>query len=157
MSWRWWDEDWGSAGGQCSWGSDPYAVLLALKGDQESLLLEGLPGTPQPHRLPLAGTTFQLRQGPDQTQSLEGLGPINTSLIVMVTIVGARCRKTAASLWGLELGFHLMASSPTPGTGPDRAGCPPLPLQRAHCPRRAASLLLALCALDQVLSPVCRR
>uniref|UniRef100_A0A8C0LCQ3 A disintegrin and metalloproteinase with thrombospondin motifs 10 n=1 Tax=Canis lupus dingo TaxID=286419 RepID=A0A8C0LCQ3_CANLU len=36
---------------------------LALKGEQESLLLEGLPGTPQPHRLPLAGTTFQLRQG----------------------------------------------------------------------------------------------
>ncbi|XP_026906141.2 A disintegrin and metalloproteinase with thrombospondin motifs 10 isoform X6 [Herpailurus yagouaroundi] len=57
---------------------------LALKGDQESLLLEGLPGTPQPHRLPLAGTTFQLRQGPDQTQSLEALGPINASLIVMV-------------------------------------------------------------------------
>ncbi|XP_075402480.1 A disintegrin and metalloproteinase with thrombospondin motifs 10 isoform X2 [Tenrec ecaudatus] len=50
---------------------------LALKGDQESLLLEGLPGTPQPHRLPLAGTTFQLRQGPEQTQSLEALGPIN--------------------------------------------------------------------------------
>ncbi|XP_004689012.1 PREDICTED: A disintegrin and metalloproteinase with thrombospondin motifs 10 [Condylura cristata] len=57
---------------------------LALKGDQESLLLEGLPGTPQPHRLPLAGTTFQLRQGPDQTQSLEALGPINASLVVMV-------------------------------------------------------------------------
>ncbi|XP_063084407.1 A disintegrin and metalloproteinase with thrombospondin motifs 10 isoform X2 [Cavia porcellus] len=57
---------------------------LALKGDQESLLLEGLPGTPQPHRLPLAGTTFHLRQGPDQTQSLEALGPINASLIVMV-------------------------------------------------------------------------
>ncbi|EQB78342.1 A disintegrin and metalloproteinase with thrombospondin motifs 10 preproprotein [Camelus ferus] len=57
---------------------------VALKGDQESLLLEGLPGTPQPHRLPLAGTTFQLRQGPDQTQSLEALGPINTSLIIMV-------------------------------------------------------------------------
>ncbi|XP_045719113.1 A disintegrin and metalloproteinase with thrombospondin motifs 10 isoform X6 [Mirounga angustirostris] len=57
---------------------------LALKGDQESLLLEGLPGNPQPHRLPLAGTTFQLRQGPDQTQSLEALGPINASLIVMV-------------------------------------------------------------------------
>ncbi|XP_017355564.1 A disintegrin and metalloproteinase with thrombospondin motifs 10 [Cebus imitator] len=57
---------------------------LALKGDQESLLLEGLPGTPQPHRLPLAGTTFQLRQGPDQVQSLEALGPINASLIVMV-------------------------------------------------------------------------
>lgn len=57
---------------------------LALKGDQESLLLEGLPGTPQPHRLPLAGTTFQLRQGPDQFQSLEALGPINASLIVMV-------------------------------------------------------------------------
>ncbi|XP_069447388.1 A disintegrin and metalloproteinase with thrombospondin motifs 10 isoform X6 [Ovis canadensis] len=57
---------------------------LALKGDQESLLLEGLPGTPQPHRLPLAGTTFQLRQGPDQSQSLEALGPINASLIVMV-------------------------------------------------------------------------
>ncbi|CAD7685714.1 A disintegrin and metalloproteinase with thrombospondin motifs 10 [Vulpes vulpes] len=57
---------------------------LALKGDQESLLLEGLPGTPQPHRLPLAGTTFQLRQGPDHTQSLEALGPINASLIVMV-------------------------------------------------------------------------
>uniref|UniRef100_A0A2K6URQ6 ADAM metallopeptidase with thrombospondin type 1 motif 10 n=1 Tax=Saimiri boliviensis boliviensis TaxID=39432 RepID=A0A2K6URQ6_SAIBB len=56
---------------------------LALKGDQESLLLEGLPGTPQPHRLPLAGTTFQLRQGPDQVQSLEALGPINASLIVM--------------------------------------------------------------------------
>ncbi|XP_012921253.1 A disintegrin and metalloproteinase with thrombospondin motifs 10 isoform X1 [Heterocephalus glaber] len=57
---------------------------LALKGDQESLLLEGLPGTPQPHRLPLAGTTFHLRQGPDQTQSLEALGPINASLVVMV-------------------------------------------------------------------------
>ncbi|XP_010387149.2 A disintegrin and metalloproteinase with thrombospondin motifs 10 isoform X4 [Rhinopithecus roxellana] len=57
---------------------------LALKGDQESLLLEGLPGTPQPHRLSLAGTTFQLRQGPDQFQSLEALGPINASLIVMV-------------------------------------------------------------------------
>lgn len=57
---------------------------LALKGDQESLLLEGLPGTPQPHRLPLAGTTFHLRQGPDQAQSLEALGPINASLIVMV-------------------------------------------------------------------------
>ncbi|XP_055968869.1 A disintegrin and metalloproteinase with thrombospondin motifs 10 [Sorex fumeus] len=57
---------------------------LALKGDQESLLLEGLPGTPQPHRLPLAGTTFQLRQGPDQAQNLEALGPINASLIVMV-------------------------------------------------------------------------
>nr|XP_036874113.1 A disintegrin and metalloproteinase with thrombospondin motifs 10 isoform X3 [Manis javanica] len=57
---------------------------LALKGDQESLLLEGLPGTPQPHRLPLAGTTFQLRQGPDQSQSLEALGPINASLVVMV-------------------------------------------------------------------------
>ncbi|KAB1259362.1 A disintegrin and metalloproteinase with thrombospondin motifs 10 [Camelus dromedarius] len=57
---------------------------VALKGDQESLLLEGMPGTPQPHRLPLAGTTFQLRQGPDQTQSLEALGPINTSLIIMV-------------------------------------------------------------------------
>ncbi|XP_023501309.1 A disintegrin and metalloproteinase with thrombospondin motifs 10 isoform X5 [Equus caballus] len=57
---------------------------LALKGDQESLLLEGLPGTPQPHRLPLAGTTFQLRQGPNNTQSLEALGPINASLIVMV-------------------------------------------------------------------------
>ncbi|KAK2498855.1 hypothetical protein MC885_009538, partial [Smutsia gigantea] len=57
---------------------------LALKGDQESLLLEGLPGTPQPHRLPLAGTTFQLRQGPDHTQSLEALGPINASLVVMV-------------------------------------------------------------------------
>ncbi|XP_023380716.1 A disintegrin and metalloproteinase with thrombospondin motifs 10 isoform X2 [Pteropus vampyrus] len=57
---------------------------LALKGDQESLLLEGLPGTPQPHRLPLAGTTFQLRPGPNQTQSLEALGPINASLIVMV-------------------------------------------------------------------------
>uniref|UniRef100_A0A8I3N1D3 A disintegrin and metalloproteinase with thrombospondin motifs 10 n=1 Tax=Canis lupus familiaris TaxID=9615 RepID=A0A8I3N1D3_CANLF len=57
---------------------------LALKGEQESLLLEGLPGTPQPHRLPLAGTTFQLRQGPDHTQSLEALGPINASLIVMV-------------------------------------------------------------------------
>ncbi|XP_014635239.1 PREDICTED: A disintegrin and metalloproteinase with thrombospondin motifs 10 isoform X4 [Ceratotherium simum simum] len=57
---------------------------LALKGDQESLLLEGLPGTPQPHRLPLAGTTFQLRQGPNNTQSLEALGPVNASLIVMV-------------------------------------------------------------------------
>ncbi|XP_057345683.1 A disintegrin and metalloproteinase with thrombospondin motifs 10 isoform X3 [Manis pentadactyla] len=57
---------------------------LALKGDQESLLLEGLPGTPQPHRLPLAGTTFQLRQGPDHSQSLEALGPINASLVVMV-------------------------------------------------------------------------
>ncbi|KAM9242084.1 A disintegrin and metalloproteinase with thrombospondin motifs 10 [Dugong dugon] len=57
---------------------------LALKGDQESLLLEGVPGTPQPHRLPLAGTTFQLRPGPDKTQSLEALGPINTSLVVMV-------------------------------------------------------------------------
>ncbi|KAM5187607.1 A disintegrin and metalloproteinase with thrombospondin motifs 10 isoform 6-T6 [Callospermophilus lateralis] len=57
---------------------------LALKGDQESLLLEGLPGIPQPHRLPLAGTTFHLRQGPDQAQSLEALGPINASLIVMV-------------------------------------------------------------------------
>ncbi|NP_766207.2 A disintegrin and metalloproteinase with thrombospondin motifs 10 isoform 1 preproprotein [Mus musculus] len=57
---------------------------LALKGDQESLLLEGLPGTPQPHRLPLAGTTFHLRQGPDQAQSLEALGPINASLIIMV-------------------------------------------------------------------------
>ncbi|KAL6039222.1 hypothetical protein STEG23_005640 [Scotinomys teguina] len=57
---------------------------LALKGDQESLLLEGLPGTPQPHRLPLAGTIFHLRQGPDQAQSLEALGPINASLIVMV-------------------------------------------------------------------------
>ncbi|XP_012888974.1 PREDICTED: A disintegrin and metalloproteinase with thrombospondin motifs 10 [Dipodomys ordii] len=57
---------------------------LALKGDQESLLLEGLPGTPQPHRLPLAGTTFHLRQGPDQAQSLEALGPINASLVVMV-------------------------------------------------------------------------
>lgn len=56
----------------------------ALKGDQESLLLEGLPGTPQPHRLPLAGTTFQLRQGPDQAQNLEALGPLNASLIVMV-------------------------------------------------------------------------
>ncbi|MEJ1269870.1 myosin IE [Cricetulus griseus] len=56
----------------------------ALKGDQESLLLEGLPGTPHPHRLPLAGTTFHLRQGPDQAQSLEALGPINASLIVMV-------------------------------------------------------------------------
>ncbi|XP_064428149.1 A disintegrin and metalloproteinase with thrombospondin motifs 10 isoform X2 [Mirounga angustirostris] len=130
---------------------------LALKGDQESLLLEGLPGNPQPHRLPLAGTTFQLRQGPDQTQSLEALGPINASLIVMVTIVGARCRKILASLWGPELGFHLMAPSPTSGTGPDRAGSPPLPLQCAHCPRCTAPLLLALCALDQVLSPVCRR
>jgi hypothetical protein len=48
-------------------------------------LLEGLPGTPQPHRLPLAGTTFHLRQGPDLAQSLEALGPINASLIVMVT------------------------------------------------------------------------
>ncbi|KAM5306511.1 A disintegrin and metalloproteinase with thrombospondin motifs 10 isoform 4-T4 [Glossophaga mutica] len=57
---------------------------LALKGDQESLLLEGMPGTPQPHHLPLAGTTFQLRPGPNQTQSLEALGPINASLIVMV-------------------------------------------------------------------------
>ncbi|XP_052020972.1 A disintegrin and metalloproteinase with thrombospondin motifs 10 isoform X2 [Apodemus sylvaticus] len=57
---------------------------LALKGDQESLLLEGLPGTTQPHRLPLAGTTFHLRQGPDQAQSLEALGPINASLIIMV-------------------------------------------------------------------------
>ncbi|XP_036912454.1 A disintegrin and metalloproteinase with thrombospondin motifs 10 isoform X3 [Sturnira hondurensis] len=57
---------------------------LALKGDQESLLLEGIPGTPQPHRLTLAGTTFQLRPGPNQTQSLEALGPINASLIVMV-------------------------------------------------------------------------
>uniref|UniRef100_A0A4X1VKP7 ADAM metallopeptidase with thrombospondin type 1 motif 10 n=1 Tax=Sus scrofa TaxID=9823 RepID=A0A4X1VKP7_PIG len=59
-------------------------LSLSHLGDQESLLLEGLPGTPQPHRLPLAGTTFQLRQGPDQTQSLEALGPINASLIVMV-------------------------------------------------------------------------
>ncbi|XP_037680429.1 A disintegrin and metalloproteinase with thrombospondin motifs 10 isoform X1 [Choloepus didactylus] len=59
---------------------------LALKGDQESLLLEGVPGTPQPHRLPLAGTTFQLRQGPDQAQSLEALGPINTSLIILVLV-----------------------------------------------------------------------
>ncbi|XP_004454757.1 A disintegrin and metalloproteinase with thrombospondin motifs 10 [Dasypus novemcinctus] len=57
---------------------------LALKGDQESLLLEGLPGTFQPHRLPLAGTTFQLRPGPDKAQILEALGPINTSLIVVV-------------------------------------------------------------------------
>ncbi|XP_037053845.1 A disintegrin and metalloproteinase with thrombospondin motifs 10 isoform X5 [Peromyscus leucopus] len=57
---------------------------LALKGDQESLLLEGLPGTHQPHRLPLAGTTFHLRQGPDQAQSLEALGPINASIIIMV-------------------------------------------------------------------------
>lgn len=57
---------------------------LALKGDQESLLLEGVPRTPQPHRLSLAGTTFQLRPGPNQTQSLEALGPINASLIVMV-------------------------------------------------------------------------
>ncbi|XP_016058951.1 PREDICTED: A disintegrin and metalloproteinase with thrombospondin motifs 10 isoform X2 [Miniopterus natalensis] len=57
---------------------------LALKGDQESLLLEGVPGTPQPHRLSLAGTTFQLRPGPNQTQSLEALGPINASLIIMV-------------------------------------------------------------------------
>ncbi|XP_060226911.1 A disintegrin and metalloproteinase with thrombospondin motifs 10 isoform X1 [Meriones unguiculatus] len=57
---------------------------LALKGDQESLLLEGLPRTPQPHRLRLAGTTFHLRQGPDRAQSLEALGPINASLIIMV-------------------------------------------------------------------------
>ncbi|XP_036026472.1 A disintegrin and metalloproteinase with thrombospondin motifs 10 isoform X2 [Onychomys torridus] len=56
----------------------------ALKGDQESLLLEGLPGTHQPHRLLLAGTTFHLRQGPDQAQSLEALGPINASIIIMV-------------------------------------------------------------------------
>uniref|UniRef100_A0A8C0TNA9 A disintegrin and metalloproteinase with thrombospondin motifs 10 n=1 Tax=Canis lupus familiaris TaxID=9615 RepID=A0A8C0TNA9_CANLF len=62
----------------------PASPAIALKGEQESLLLEGLPGTPQPHRLPLAGTTFQLRQGPDHTQSLEALGPINASLIVMV-------------------------------------------------------------------------
>ncbi|XP_030877951.1 A disintegrin and metalloproteinase with thrombospondin motifs 10 isoform X2 [Leptonychotes weddellii] len=96
---------------------------LALKGDQESLLLEGLPGTPQPHRLPLAGTTFQLRQGPDQTQSLEALGPINASLIVMVTIVGARCRKILASLWGPELGFHLMAPSPTSGSQVQAVEC----------------------------------
>lgn len=70
-----------------------------LKGDQESLLLEGLPGTPQPHRLPLAGTTFQLRPGPNQTQSLEALGPINTSLIVMV-MMGGSYKRTLASLWG---------------------------------------------------------
>ncbi|KAM7140843.1 A disintegrin and metalloproteinase with thrombospondin motifs 10 isoform 7-T9 [Molossus nigricans] len=57
---------------------------LALRGDQESLLLEGMPGTPQPHRLSLAGTIFQLRPGPNQTQSLEALGPINASLIIMV-------------------------------------------------------------------------
>ncbi|XP_070272741.1 A disintegrin and metalloproteinase with thrombospondin motifs 10 isoform X3 [Myotis yumanensis] len=57
---------------------------LALKGGQESLLLEGMPTTPQPHRLSLAGTTFQLRPGPNQTQSLEALGPINASLIIMV-------------------------------------------------------------------------
>ena len=68
---------------------------LALKGDQESLLLEGLPGTPQPHRLPLAGTTFHLRQGPDQAQSLEALGPINASLIIMVTMrLGAKYRRS---------------------------------------------------------------
>ena len=85
------------------------------KGDQESLLLEGLPGTPQPHRLPLAGTTFQLRQGPDQTQSLEALGPINASLIVMVTAgLGARCRRTLASFWDLELGFYLILPRPPP-------------------------------------------
>lgn len=100
MSWRWRDEDWGSAGGQCGWGSDPYAVPLALKGDQESLLLEGLPGTPQPHRLPLAGTTFQLRQGPDHTQSLEALGPINASLIVMVTTVGCKVQEDVSILAG---------------------------------------------------------
>ncbi|XP_034854110.1 A disintegrin and metalloproteinase with thrombospondin motifs 10 isoform X5 [Mirounga leonina] len=123
---------------------------LALKGDQESLLLEGLPGTPQPHRLPLAGTTFQLRQGPDQTQSLEALGPINASLIVMVTIVGARCRKILASLWGPELGFHLMAPLPhlrQPGAGrgvPQSAGQlgrGPPPLQRPQqTAQEAASL-----------------
>ncbi|XP_077912598.1 A disintegrin and metalloproteinase with thrombospondin motifs 10 isoform X6 [Halichoerus grypus] len=48
-------------------------------------------------------------------------------------------------------------ASPAAGTGPDRAGSPPLPLQCAHRPRCTAPLLLALCALDQVLSPVCRR
>ncbi|KAB0390767.1 hypothetical protein E2I00_000393, partial [Balaenoptera physalus] len=51
----------------------------------------------------------ELRQGPDQTQSLEALGPINASLIIMVTAgLGARCRRTLASLWGLELDFHLI-------------------------------------------------
>lgn len=45
-----------------------------------------MPRTPQPHRLSLAGTTFQLRPGPNQTQSLEALGPINASLIIMVMV-----------------------------------------------------------------------
>ncbi|XP_038596101.1 A disintegrin and metalloproteinase with thrombospondin motifs 10 [Tachyglossus aculeatus] len=59
---------------------------LALKGENDAFLLEGKPGPSPQLRLPLAGTIFHLRRGPDQPECLEALGPTNATLIVMVLV-----------------------------------------------------------------------
>ncbi|XP_051828447.1 A disintegrin and metalloproteinase with thrombospondin motifs 10 isoform X1 [Antechinus flavipes] len=82
--------------------SNPSLSHLALKGEDDAFLLDGLPKTPQPHRLPLAGTIFQLHHGPDQPQILEALGPTNITIIVMVL--------TRSELQGIRYRFNAPIS-----------------------------------------------
>lgn len=55
-----------------------------LKSKSDQFFLNGKLATDTPHRFDVAGTTFHYRRPADGPETLEALGPINMTLIVMV-------------------------------------------------------------------------
>uniref|UniRef100_A0A8C8RTK6 Peptidase M12B domain-containing protein n=1 Tax=Pelusios castaneus TaxID=367368 RepID=A0A8C8RTK6_9SAUR len=62
---------------------------LALKGENNEYFINGKLSIDPPRRFSVAGTTFHYRRSQDDPESLEALGPINATLIVMVLVRGA--------------------------------------------------------------------
>ncbi|XP_043909676.1 A disintegrin and metalloproteinase with thrombospondin motifs 10-like [Protopterus annectens] len=59
---------------------------LALKGDGEHYFINGRLNIDPPRTFEIAGTIFQYRRPPDEPESLEALGPTNTTLVIMVLV-----------------------------------------------------------------------
>ncbi|XP_061680896.1 A disintegrin and metalloproteinase with thrombospondin motifs 10 isoform X1 [Syngnathoides biaculeatus] len=60
---------------------------LVLKSKSDHSFLNGKLATDTPHRFDIAGTTFHYRRPTDGPESLEALGPTNTTLVVMVMVL----------------------------------------------------------------------
>uniref|UniRef100_H3AJS8 ADAM metallopeptidase with thrombospondin type 1 motif 10 n=1 Tax=Latimeria chalumnae TaxID=7897 RepID=H3AJS8_LATCH len=59
---------------------------LTLKDEGKEYFINGKLTIDSPSRFHIAGTTFHYRRPPDEPESLEALGPTNTTLVVMVLV-----------------------------------------------------------------------
>ncbi|XP_048353725.1 A disintegrin and metalloproteinase with thrombospondin motifs 10-like [Sphaerodactylus townsendi] len=59
---------------------------LALRGENNEYFINGKLSIDPPRRFDIGGTTFHYRRSQDEPESLEALGPTNTTLIIMVLV-----------------------------------------------------------------------